>query len=53
MYLLYWLEVESQVSGDNGDVHEVDDEVMLTTVQILVNVQPLKHKTKWRMTFQN
>lgn len=51
IYVLYWLEVESQVSGDDDDVHEVDDKVMLTSVQILVNVQILKHKTI--TTFRN
>lgn len=42
MLLLYSLEVQSQVSGDDGDVHEVDDVVVLTAVQILINVQSLE-----------
>lgn len=33
------LEVECQVGGDDGDVHEVDDDVVLAAVQILVDVQ--------------
>lgn len=46
MILLFVLEVERQVSGNDGDVHEVDDEVMLTAVQVLVDVQRLKQKPR-------
>lgn len=35
------LEVECQVRGDDGDVHEVDDMLMLPPVQVLVDVQVL------------
>lgn len=40
-WLLGWLEVESQVCGDDSDVHQVNDDVVLAAVQILVNVQCL------------
>lgn len=35
------LEVEGQVSGNDGDVHEVNHMLMLPPVQVLVDVQAL------------
>ena len=36
------LEVERQVCGDDGDVHEVDHVLMLPPVQVLIDVQGLQ-----------
>lgn len=37
-----WLEIKSQVGGDDGDVGEVNDVVHLSPVQVLVDVQGLQ-----------
>lgn len=34
-----WLEIKSQVSGDNGDVREMNDMVYLSPVKVLVDIQ--------------
>lgn len=36
------LEVKRQVRGNDGDVHEVDDVLVLPPVQVLVDVQVLQ-----------
>ena len=36
------LEVQSQVRGDDGDVHEVDHMLMLSPVEVLVDIQLLR-----------
>lgn len=38
---LHWLEIKCQVSGNDGDVHEVDYMVHLPPVKVLVDVQRL------------
>lgn len=39
---LCWLEIKSQVSGDDGDVHEMNHVLYLSPVKVLVDVQWLQ-----------
>lgn len=49
---LGWLEVKSQVCGNDGDVHQVNHKVVLAAVQILVDVQCLNMQRKKHIHMQ-